>query len=368
MSRDLADEIVRRSMKIIFHNVNVILPNGVIFSSGDARRIGTIHELGREAALLGKRINVFPEDADLFKGVAPGINQPIMVDGKVQLVVGVTGNPNEIARYAELAFLTAELLIEQGLKNEKLKYKTCIIDLELSSLLHNPEKIKTIEESQNQDLTTQFNLPKFLYFVVVEKKNNYRQALQDLLKELTIIQERSSLSVISPNSFLILNDQISAFGSQLKEMREIVKKYDVAIKIGKLENISAGVSTFKLLASISCYALNILEDESFLYTGDRCKILSIDDPHLLSSCIFSKLPNLEYLSCLKNILCGQAQGDKLIETVKTYIQCNLEITRTANHLDIHRNTIQNRFHQIKRITGLDPLVFNELVSLSYALK
>lgn len=55
LSREIANQIVKRLMEIIFHNVNVILPNGEIFASGDKSRVGKIHEAGRKAALEKKQ-------------------------------------------------------------------------------------------------------------------------------------------------------------------------------------------------------------------------------------------------------------------------------------------------------------------------
>ncbi len=63
-----------------------------------------------EVIRCGKRITIYNEnEARAYSNVAPGINHPIVVADKVELVIGVSGDPVVIQRYAELAILTAEL-------------------------------------------------------------------------------------------------------------------------------------------------------------------------------------------------------------------------------------------------------------------
>lgn len=111
----LANEIVARAMAIIHHNVNVIDHHGQIIASGERHRIGEQHEIAREVIRTGKRICINnTAEAARFQNVHPGINHPIIYDDRVVMVVGISGDPAAISRYAELAVLTAELLGPPG--------------------------------------------------------------------------------------------------------------------------------------------------------------------------------------------------------------------------------------------------------------
>lgn len=55
-------------------------------------------------------------EAARFHNVHPGINHPIIYDDRVVMVVGISGDPAAISRYAELAVLTAELLVRQAIE------------------------------------------------------------------------------------------------------------------------------------------------------------------------------------------------------------------------------------------------------------
>lgn len=354
-------------MKIIFHNVNVILPNGIIFASGDKSRIGKIHEAGRKAALEKKRINIYPEDANLFKGVAPGINQPIIVDDQVQLVLGVTGNPNEISRYAELAFLTAELLINQALTNESNNCKSSIRDIEFSSLILDPSASKNIDSKKEAELASFITLPKYLYLVAVEKVENFHEVFLDLIQKLKKIASSSDLIVLTPNIFVVLNESLNTFSKQQELLSSISSDNNIRINIGRFENIGRNLTSFRLLVSLLRFGIKVITSSHGETVTDNLFIKDLDDPSYLSSYVLNELPNTDLFDSIRSVFDFSSQGDKLIETVKTYIDEDQEVSRTAEVLGIHRNTIQKRFEAVKQISGLDPTKFKDLMLLHMAL-
>ena len=129
----LANEIVARAMAIIHHNVNVIDHHGQIIASGERHRIGEQHEVAREVIRTGKRICINnAAEAARFHNVHPGINHPIIYDDRVVMVVGISGDPAAISRYAELAVLTAELLVRQAIEMRETNWRQRLRDLVLS--------------------------------------------------------------------------------------------------------------------------------------------------------------------------------------------------------------------------------------------
>lgn len=125
----LANEIVARAMAIIHHNVNVIDHHGQIIASGERHRIGEQHEIAREVIRTGKRICINnTAEAARFQNVHPGINHPIIYDDRVVMVVGISGDPAAISRYAELAVLTAELLVRQAIEMRETNWRQRLRD------------------------------------------------------------------------------------------------------------------------------------------------------------------------------------------------------------------------------------------------
>ena len=353
-------------MKIIFHNVNVILPNGVIFASGDKARIGKIHEAGRKAAVEKKRVNIYPEDANLFKGVAPGINQPIIVDGQVQMVLGVTGNPNEIARYAELAFLTAELLINQALTNEANNCKSSIRDMEFASLVLDPYADKNIDSKKEAELSAYLTLPKYLYLIAVEKTAAFHEVVFELIQGIKKLSNSSDLIVLKPNVFVVLNEGPRTFVQQQELISAAVADKNIHIRIGRFENIRKSIKSFRLMISLLRFGLKAISSTNVNSERDLISIKDLDDPSYLSSYVLEELNEQDLLNSIYSVFNSSSQGDKLIETVITFINEDQEVSRTADKLGIHRNTIQKRFDAVKQLSGLDPTKFKDLLLLYMA--
>ncbi len=87
----LAQEIVDRTMSIIGHNVNVMNSSGIIIGSGDAKRIGQVHDGAVLAISHGESLELTQQQCSTLQGVKPGINMLLKLHGEVVGTVGVTG-------------------------------------------------------------------------------------------------------------------------------------------------------------------------------------------------------------------------------------------------------------------------------------
>lgn len=65
---------------------------------------------------------------------------------------------------------------------------------------------------------------------------------------------------------------------------------------------------------------------------------------------------------------GKKINETLLETLKTFFDNNLSISKTAQVIYVHRNTLLYRLRRVKEITGLNPKKFDDAVQLRIALK
>ena len=114
LDRTLAQSIVDRSMTIIDGNVNVMDHTGVIVASGDPARIGQLHEGALLVLSRQGRVEIDAALAQQLDAVRPGVNLPLIVDGRVLGCVGLTGDPARIGQQAELVRMAAEAMLEQA--------------------------------------------------------------------------------------------------------------------------------------------------------------------------------------------------------------------------------------------------------------
>lgn len=114
IDRTLAQQIVDTVHSVCGQPVNFIREDGIILASTRNERIGTLHEAGRAAARSGTVQEVIANRHS--EKSQPGINLPILHNGQLVAVIGITGDPAGVRRYAHLAErITLLLLREQEL-------------------------------------------------------------------------------------------------------------------------------------------------------------------------------------------------------------------------------------------------------------
>ncbi|WP_061229882.1 PucR family transcriptional regulator [Dietzia cinnamea] len=75
-------------------------------------------------------------------------------------------------------------------------------------------------------------------------------------------------------------------------------------------------------------------------------------------------PALEHLA---RVLQPLESHPDLLETLDRYFTLDLDRGRTARHLSVHPNTVNNRLHRIAELTGADPSRFDGILLLGAAL-
>ena len=114
-----AMSIVTEMKRTIGHDVNIIENNGVILASTNKARIGTVHEGARR--LIENRLDSLTvwED-DPAHGVQRGINLPVVLDGRVEGIIGVTGDPADISVFGAVIQRLMEIMLESLQQRRRL--------------------------------------------------------------------------------------------------------------------------------------------------------------------------------------------------------------------------------------------------------
>lgn len=69
----------------------------------------------------------------------------------------------------------------------------------------------------------------------------------------------------------------------------------------------------------------------------------------------------------KDLFSKFSNRDEALRTLETFFDCNMSLTKTAEKLKIHRNTLVYRLDKITEATGLDPRVFDDAVQVKLAM-
>lgn len=345
LNESLANRVVKRIMNTLDYNINIMDEKGVIIASGDESRIGQVHKGAVEAIKFGTTREIF-EDTETEK---KGINKPIIVDRKILGVIGISGNPNEVGKFADLITITAQLMIEQqfyvnveevkqtrfrDFLNEWIYKKDSNFDEDFrlrAELLEIDLSIKRIVAFLKMDKLT-YNL--YANYSVFLSKNEYvmRYGLQNVLllmdansnyleKINKIIEKDSNIITCAiSKSNLILADSLL----QAERVSKILSTSISNQKIGKFEEFDLMVSIFE-------------------------------------SSIGSSLASL-----IQNLVEQDKKGE-LLETIDAYFKLNGEINAISRYMFIHRNTLSYRINRIQEITGLDLHLFSDRIKIYFSL-
>ncbi|AKJ40969.1 CdaR family transcriptional regulator [Pragia fontium] len=362
---ELANTIVKRAMSIIHHNVNVIDHQGIIIASGENHRIGERHEVAYEVIKSRQRMTIEnAQQAAKYKNVQPGINHPIIVDDQVVMVIGISGNPVAIGRYAELAILAAELLIKQSWDIREINWQYRIRDLLLKQYLElgNTEKG---EEILYQLKPQHLGLDSALIPLLINIETGGHllgKTIDHILNELSKIIKSQRVLLLSNDEILLLLtdteraefiiDQINSF------LETQLSHYVIGVGVQSDAPQQFRQSIFMVREMIKHGKQyqpeqRIISGKRFAYSG------------LLNEAKTSYF-TLYFNRRIEKLL-AHSTGKTLLKTLITYIENNAEVNNASQELGIHRNTLSYRLHQIKEITSLDPFVFKELSQLMIAL-
>lgn len=108
---NIARRVVSELYDAIRQPINLMDETGRILASTDTSRIGTVHSAACQAIRENMECLVVRTDEE-YAGSRIGVNVPLRFDGKIVGVVGVTGgNYEELSRYVHLIRTTAEALL-----------------------------------------------------------------------------------------------------------------------------------------------------------------------------------------------------------------------------------------------------------------
>ncbi|WP_375753004.1 sugar diacid recognition domain-containing protein [Vibrio sp. HN007] len=373
LEHQLAQQIVDRTMNIIGNNINVMNHAGIIIGSGDAHRIGHLHDGALLAIKHGDTVELSEETCQTLKGAKPGINLLLKNQGNVIGVVGITGDPDTIRSYANLVKMTAEMIVEQAALTEQLqwdkRHKEEFITAWISNNLNEAE-LHNWASRLNIDL----NKPRVA--TVIEFLSGSRDvSLQDIRQVVDILEypyRDNLVAVVSMNEVVVLKpykkEDVEGFRqSESERIDKLIERlhasgiFDVHVGLGKYfaEPKKIHLSYQSAKQVIQFGKKNMPDSNKHLFDSNQLPVL------------LSPLANNWQGEQLCEPIVKLNANDKsgqLIKTLITLFKCDGNLKKCANSLFIHRNTLRYRLNKVEEITKISPHTFAGLVELYIAIQ
>ncbi|ABZ77342.1 transcriptional regulator, CdaR [Shewanella halifaxensis HAW-EB4] len=354
----LARQIVKRTMKIIGHNINVMNNHGVILGSGELHRIGAIHE-GALLAISQKRtVEISTHSTGTLQGVKPGINLPLHYKGEIIGVIGITGEPEKLRSYGELLKMTAEIIVEQANTIEQAQWQSRQKEELIIELIKSEGAFTSHQRNWASQLNIDLNAPRVAAVIQVQADEEETTANSMLKQVLHLLENPSRGNLVAMTSMTELvilkpafldgkswdptleSERIDQLLSRLPKELNSRLKISLGHFFPKPEEINRSYQT--ALETLTIGQQMQPEHSKYLYEDYSLQVLL--------SVLKDNWRGKELLSPYQALVKADKNG-QLIKTMNAYLLHFGDLQQCANVLFIHRNTLRYRLDRIQQITG-----------------
>lgn len=369
MSDPIAQDIVESMKEIINQDINYIDTNSMIIASTNKMRIGTFH--GGAKRVLAIKSEVIIEYDEQYEGTRQGINLPVYFQSEIVGVIGITGKKEQVEKFGKIiqrmtailikeAYITEQEKIERESKKQfieeilfrmyKEDEKTLIMRADLLNIKLDIPRVVIIARIYEDYVGELLVIPS-----IQEKIYNYIKSYIDFNSQNLIVQS-------GMNSIVILDvNSIKKVYRLVKNIHENIKeKFNITVCFG-ISSISENVGGMRKSYIEAKKALNVAlsSRRSFIK-----KYQDLDIGLLLEDILDDTKTNFVN-KIFKNM--DKDERSKSIGILIKYFENNGSINKTADELFLHKNTLQYRLNKIKKLTGYDPRVIEDMVVLYLAV-
>lgn len=356
----IAAEIVARTMRIIDYNINVIDAEGCIVASGDSHRIGQIHEGALLAIAQNRTVTIDDAMANRLLGVRPGVNLPLRSEGRMVGVIGLTGRPDDVIKFGELVRMSAEMTLEQTRLTTLLARDSRLREELVLALIRHEEPAPAVGDWARQ-LGVDLGRPRVACLIEIDCEHlDADTAFAELQRLQTMLQKPDRGNLIATAAFseivVLKPAQLTADGWDAEEHRvralallqrmRAESSMPIRIALGGYFPGPGGLARSWRSARATLHAGRARNPggNAFFYQD-------LVLPVLLEE-LQDSWRGIELARPLQQLAVHDPRG-VLRDTLNTWFACNMQPSRTAQSLGIHRNTLDYRLGRISEICGLN---------------
>ena len=353
LTEEIASVIVKETMTRLNRNINIMDEKGVIIATGDATRMYQTHSAAKQVIETGDAVIVHGTDIERFRGALPGVNLPILFDGKIVGVLGITGDPEDIWEFAELVRMSTEMMLRQAVMQERTEWKQHMREVAFNELVTGEFEQVTLTQRLRL-LGIELSGP---FQIAVAEVNLERIGRSELLQHLEVHFGKGWVM----SGYLNVN-RVFILGFHIKEDRFKEKLQMMLCE----ERFSGAIHKIGLgsIASVA-HQVRYSYEEALcaLKLGTAAAVVSYTEIEVKA--LLNRLNERARKQFADRVL--SRLTPKLIETIETFAWYDLNIGKCADAMFVHRNSLNYRLKKIQELTGYDPRVFHDAMTLQLAI-
>ncbi len=368
ISRQDAQNIVDEMKASIHRDVNIMDENGIIVASTNPVRQGQLHQGALRVIREGLRSLTIWQDKP-EEGVQRGINLPILLNGQLEGVIGITGDPEEVAVFGDILKRVTEMMLENLSRREQVDLIEHAKSLFVENWLFSDEPDWQEMETRGRLLHLSIYGP---YTVALLKTADPKPAGMVEMHSSLILRIVQTHLEQDPNHFCtVIRNRVLVLLYRTERQEAYARIRDICREMADFYGlaVSAGVSSRR--EDPMGLRRSYLEAKTAVAVAERSEpgtVLFYDQasPEFIAQSIPGSIRQ-----DMRKIVFGActAQEEELFtQTVRLYFEQDGDIRRCAEKLFIHRNTFQYRMDALCRRTGYDLRIPKDAVLLYLAVQ
>lgn len=358
LSVSIAKEIVEELSKVTALNINIMDAEGRIIASMDDARIGTFHE-GAYRILSQSLSELVIHSGDNLQGARPGLNYPLSIEGSAVGVLGITGEYGEIVDSARIIKRMTELFLQSIYQTEQKQFGKSVRNRYFDEWINGDVKSITSEFiDRGRALGIDITLPRrFLDCSVyspghdtgMETMQAIERAEENIIQYITS-RDRNNIYFKAGASLVLAVTEASDEG-----LRHIA---------GRLIAITEATPGLRLAVGVDAEAEPFYAAKSALrrarVANRACMRTHRWDVRfyneLRMELIVDAMRDSQKAEYLDRLFAGY-DANEIVDAIivlENYYETEGSVTKTAQRLYIHKNTLQYKLKKIAERTGYDP--------------
>jgi carbohydrate diacid regulator len=351
-----ANQIVKEISNIVKQHVNMMDSKGYIIASTDPSRVGNFHKGAKK--IIDDNLNEFyvTPETETYSTRA-GINLPITINEKVIGVIGITGEYDKVINYGQIVKKMTEILVRESYfrEQERLDKKIESRFLEewiLGQGLEFDQAFKDRGSALKIDITIprRAMVMRIQGFQQLSITSDGQKLIEKIEKSIRryILEEPGNvylrlttkqICLVTPRS----DSEINTLAQKL--IKYIKNSFNINIYIG-IDNYILGTVDVKkayLKANKASHACIARNDYIVLYKDINMEIFMAEIPTTIKE---------EYLYKIFPD-CSFEKMRSWIIILEAYFYSEGSISKAAEKLFMHKNTLQYKLIKLKECTGYD---------------
>lgn len=313
---------------------------------------------------------------------------PFSYGGKI---VGYIVLASEMPNHEEIAPLIrsiAELVMHQSIVLEQIPRQDERLDKFIYDLLNQPQPDWSLLAAEARLFDIELERPRIAIVITIDdpqlttrnqdpsgdrevRLTRYKFGISRALNSFYTSSRENIVSYLGGTSFCILKDLVTETDSDLVSNLEHFKKSLNAI-YGILKSelkLTTTVGVGNYHPGLEGLRVSYHEARSAIELGaqtwDVDRIYHIDDFGVVAPLLSGVDESNIYFS--RELLERLGENIEIIQTLEAFFDFDMSLTRTADKLGIHRNTLVYRLDRITDTLGLDPRAFDDAVQIKLAI-